>query len=189
MELETIDGKDRIIRFNSKEDSANPPELVIEQTPAELQPTADAYTRNGIYASNNYGNETALVVKDGSVDYDRRTYLKFDLSDVNAIHDATLRVYGGNTQDTTAVSMQIYGVDDDSWSETGITWSNASTSVGTLLDTITVNGTIKYYTFDVTELLAADHTVTFMLQGDGGNRTLTWNSRESASHAPVLIVK
>jgi len=192
LELEAV-GEDRTISFSSKEDAANLPELVIEQAPAALQPTADAHTRGGTYSGDNYGSETLLIVKDGTDSYDRRSYLKFDLSAVNAVHNAKLRVYGGNTQDATAIIVQAYGVVDDSWSETGITWSNAPAHTGAALNAVTVDDTIQYYEFDVTDFvqsqLATDQAVTLMLQAVGGDRTISWNSRENVASKPELVIQ
>src|SRR5438270_5598869 len=59
-----------------------------------LTPLADAYVRDGSYASTNYGSSTALYVKTDTTGFNRDSYLKFDLSSVSSIGSATLRLYG-----------------------------------------------------------------------------------------------
>src|SRR3712207_6717116 len=62
-----------------------------------LKPVADAFIRNGNYASLNYGTDTSLVVKSSTVaGYKRSSYLKFTLAEVSNISAVKLRVYGRN---------------------------------------------------------------------------------------------
>jgi hypothetical protein len=56
-----------------------------------LTPTADAYVRAGASASTNFGTVSTLLVKKGlSADYTRRSYLTFNVGEVEAFSHATL---------------------------------------------------------------------------------------------------
>lgn len=82
-----------------------------------LAPEADAYVHES-NANTNYGTATVLVTKVEG----RYAYLKFDLSTIpGPIISATLRIY----QRTGFRDLRVvYDVEDDSWTETGITWNN-----------------------------------------------------------------
>ena len=70
------------------EDSAMP-----QATITTLHPVADAYVRDGTSAANNYGSENALEIKESSVNFTRRTYLRFDVSSVTGgVSSAVLRL-------------------------------------------------------------------------------------------------
>src|SRR5205814_42503 len=57
---------------------------------AILTPLADAYVRDGTYADQNFGSDPALFVKTEVVDWNRDSYLKFDLSTVSSVGSARL---------------------------------------------------------------------------------------------------
>ncbi|MEP1489546.1 MAG: DNRLRE domain-containing protein [Algibacter sp.] len=85
-----------------------------------LSVDADTYVKEET-ASTNYVNDTNMVTKAAAA-ASRYAYLKFDLSSVpGLIISAKLRLY----QRTNNVEERnVYDVVDDSWIETGLTWSN-----------------------------------------------------------------
>src|SRR5205085_10583066 len=88
-------------------------------TSQTLAPGADAYV-NADVPSANHGTITSLRV-DASPD--TRSYLRFTISGLaGPPAKATLRVYANSSQ---SVGYDALGVADNSWSETGITYSNA----------------------------------------------------------------
>ncbi|MBO9154990.1 Ig-like domain-containing protein [Chitinophaga sp. GCM10012297] len=91
-----------------------------------LFPAADAYVRDGGSANTNFGTAHTLVVKkDGNSGYSRVSYLKFDLNGYNNPGIATLRLYitGAGTA-ASGTQWQVWKNDNDTWTETGITWNN-----------------------------------------------------------------
>jgi hypothetical protein len=141
---------------------------VFAQSSVTLTPIADAFVRNGIYAGNNFGSNTTLIVKGTTTsDFARVSYLKFQLSSVSAVVTAKLRVYGSNTESTTSISMSVFGT-GDSWTESGITWNNAPAASTTALSSVGVNNVIKYYELDVTDYVQAefggDKVASFLLK-------------------------
>lgn len=179
------------IVFSSKESSQNRPELIIVANVA-LTPSNDAYVRDGSYQGANYGNDTSLVVKKSTIGYLRKSYLKFSLNNIGNVKSAKLRLYGTN-EDATYAKVFAYGVNNDSWSESSITWNNAPGSITPLLDSESVNNVAKYYEFDVTNFVksefAGDKTASFVIKDTlTQNKLVTFNSKENSKFPPQLVV-
>lgn len=167
---------------------------VLAQSSNTLTPLADAYVRNGTYASNNYGSDTSLIVKgSASSGYARSSYLKFSLSGLSNVSSAKLRVYGRNTDNTSTINISSYGIDNDSWTESGITYSNAPAAASAALSTTSVNSQVQYYEFDVTNYVvnqfAGDKVVSFLIKDAiNQNSNIVFNSRENSKNSPQLII-
>lgn len=113
-----------------------------------LTSVADAFVRSGgsgstaAYATTNYGSDAVLTVKKESPGYDREAFLKFDLSTVPSAPDSAvlqLRVNNANTS-IASTKWAFYLVENNSWTETGINWSNKpahTTRLGELTGTVT----------------------------------------------------
>lgn len=159
-----------------------------------LAPIADAFVRNGTYAAKNYGNDTSLIVKSSTASgYTRLSYLKFSLSNVSSVSSAKLRLYGRNADNTTTISVSAYGADNDSWTETGITFNNAPAAATAALSSAGVNNIANYYELDVTSYVktqfAGDKIVTFLIKDPlTKNSNLVFNSKEKAANKPQLVV-
>ncbi|WP_221393556.1 DNRLRE domain-containing protein [Dyadobacter sp. NIV53] len=196
-EIFTVDVSDGTLNIDFLSGAAdNPIVAAIEVLPTQLtrNPVADATVRNVPNNTTNYGTAGTLEVKAGSLpSYQRKTYLKFPLSGITQAGSAKLRLYGSNIQNSTSVSMAAYGVENDDWSETGITWANAPAGSGSALGSVSVNNTVKYYEIDVTSYvqsqLAGDGTVNFLLTNPTGqNSLLSFNSRQNAVNPPELVI-
>ncbi|NEO82165.1 DNRLRE domain-containing protein [Moorena sp. SIO4G3] len=90
---------------------------------------ADTFIRGGAHSSKNNGTNGQLVVKlDQNSSYNRKTYLRFDLSELNhGIDDVSLNLTTVNLHNTKG-SIEFYGLNDgvdENWSETKTTWNNA----------------------------------------------------------------
>jgi len=162
----------------------------------QLQPAADSYVRNGAYAGDNFGSETSLYVKN-SVGVDdglsRESYLKFDLGSVSneEIVSAKLYVYGATQEGN--VDLKVYGVDDDTWIESGadgIKWNNKPDKGGGL-STLSLTGSRAWRAVDVTSYVqsqyAGDKRVSLAIARDVQQYQLSdFNSRENAENKPYL---
>ena len=159
-----------------------------------LSPIADAFVRNGSYAAVNYGRDTSLIVKGSAVsNFTRLSYLKFSLSSFSNISSAKLRIYGRNMDNTTTINISSYGANNDSWTETGITFNSAPAASTATLSSVGVNNVAKYYEFDVTSYvkaqLAGDKIVTILIKDVANqNSNVVFNSREKATNKPQLVV-
>ncbi len=171
--------------------------LVVTETSVDtttLAPLADAYVRNGTHAVYNFGTDTSLLVKaNTSAGLTRNSYLKFSLANVSNVVSAKLRLYGRNTENTSLINMLVYGVTNDSWTETGITLSNAPAPVSNPISSIRINNQAKYYELDVTDFIKSqfggDKIVSLLIKDTANqNKTLTFNSREHSINQPQLLV-
>ncbi|MFX1822399.1 Ig-like domain-containing protein, partial [Pseudarthrobacter sp. CC4] len=101
-----------------------------------LTAAADSYVTSGAIGTN-YGTSTLLGVDSSPVEV---TYLKFDLSAYagRTLVSATLQLRSAGSGSTGTQNVKL--VADDSWTESGITYSNKpqlGTSIGTLGPTTT----------------------------------------------------
>lgn len=158
-----------------------------------LAPLEDAYVRNGAYASNNYGTEAGLMAKTGSVDYTRRTYLKFGLDTLagSFVAKAVLRLYLTATDITSFEPVAAYEVADNAWTETGINWNNRPLP-GVVLDTAVISPAInRYYEWDLTAWVTAhrgDTATLCLLDTTATAFNAVFASREAAANRPELVV-
>lgn len=160
-----------------------------------LSPTADAYVRDGTYATTNFGTATTLVVKqDTNVGYNRKSFLMFDLTGIPSTSRTTLKLYGNYATSGGSSAVRCWYVASNAWTESGITWNTAPT-LSTLLSTTTVGSTAQYWTWDVTSAVQsaiASGATTFTLALDPSATTANYpsfNSREATSNQPQLVVE
>jgi len=118
--------------INTTISNANPIYNVPVEPLLKVTSTADAFVRSGgtgstaAYATTNYGTDAVLTIKKESAGYDREVYVKFDLSSFAANLDSAiiqLRVNNANTS-VANTKWGFYLVADNTWTETGINWSN-----------------------------------------------------------------
>jgi RHS repeat-associated protein len=159
-----------------------------------LNPTADAYVRDGTWANSNNGTSAGLFTqtrtKTGN-NYD--SYLKFDLSGVGSIAAAKFRI-SASVSGGTGVGMTVYSVADTTWVETSITWNNKPPRGGALSSTTVTGNTFVYYEFDVSSYVIAEkaagrNLVSFALHNPAESSQAIWmHSRETTSGSPPQLV-
>jgi N-acetylneuraminic acid mutarotase len=159
-----------------------------------LLPLADAFVRSGSFATKNYGSDTSLIVKGSIVSgYSRTSYLKFSLSSVSKVSYAKLRIYGRNIDNTKSINLSIYGLTNDSWTESGITFNNAPVAATSALSSVSVNDQPKYYELDVTNFVksqfAGDKMVSLLIKdASNQNSRVRFNSKDNVKNKPQLII-
>ncbi|MGO4495045.1 glycosyl hydrolase family 18 protein [Paenibacillus sp. 2RAB27] len=153
--------------------------------------TADTYVRGGIYASQNFGTSTTIEVKDASEDFVREGYLQFTAANLTNVTSAKIRIYG--YADSTA-TVSVYGVNNNSWTETGINFTNKPTA-STLQSTQTIGSSAQYYEFDVTnfvksKVISGDSLFSFTITGPHitQNVGVHFNSKENSANKPQLVI-
>jgi nitrous oxidase accessory protein len=174
-------------------------------TPTSLVASSDNFARGGGNASTvqGGGTDTTLLVKndDGS-DFDRQSFLKFDVPASLASAWQVLLRLGvaalGDSATKLNLSVQETG---DAWSETTLTWNNRPATTGSILDTLAgrtlvaagVDSTVE---FDVTNAAVAaaggDGVLSLRIStgyNSDGKAIVNFHSRESAdaSLRPTLV--
>ncbi len=139
----------------------------------------DAYV-DGAKPSSTLGTRPDLRVDASPV---QRTYLKFQVTGVGtrAPTTQTLRVHAGSGL---AAGFDVRAVPDNSWTEKGITYSNAP-SVGALLATSGPVTSGSWVEIPVTGLISGDGTYTLALVARS-TTALRLDARESGTSAQLL---
>lgn len=102
-----------------------------------IDPSEDAYVRDGGSAAANFGTATELVVKKRSTagtGFTRNTYLKFDVSGLASAQSVKLKLTPYQVDG--AATLEYGLLADDSWSENAITWNNQPTAASTPIGTV-----------------------------------------------------
>jgi hypothetical protein len=181
-------------------------------TENKLTAFEDAQVQGGTAANTNFGSDTVMRVKRDSnaTTNNRVSYVKFNTTGINlsGVKRAILRVSGKNAIDSADLSFHVYGLTNDSWSESAITWNNAPnldpassqiTGVGSSafpVGHLTVDNIDQIARMDVTEFIKKhpDSAVSFALiresrfSGDDADdaRHALLNTSEASSGRPYL---
>ncbi|UUN25667.1 polysaccharide lyase family 8 super-sandwich domain-containing protein [Streptomyces sp. FIT100] len=169
------------------------PSVTAGQT-VTLSPTSDAHTRDGSYATTNYGAGTLLDIKTDATGYNRRAYLKFDLASLPAAPRRAVLWLHGETADSTGTqgTLGAYATTGaDSWTEPGLTWNNQP-ALGALQSTAPLCENKDWIPLDVTALVTAAHhgdgIATVALAQATKGLAVQVHSRQNAEHRPFLQV-
>ncbi|GGB97635.1 CBM96 family carbohydrate-binding protein [Dyadobacter sediminis] len=155
-------------------------------------PEADAMVRGGSYQNQNFGSDPFMDVKNKDGELLRKSYLRFAIPGVQNIKSAKLRVYGHNHESSLAYMVDAGGVLDDTWTENGITFSNAPVEISDPQKArARVRGEWAYAELDVTEFVktqaAGDQVVSFALKG--ASQKMVFHSKENPSgFVPQLVI-
>jgi hypothetical protein len=157
-------------------------------------PSDDAYVLDGS-PDTNFGSATSLQVKyNTSAGVNREAYLKFPISSFSSIGSAILRLYGDDNGTTQNVSVTTDDSNNNSWSESTITWNNRPTIANATLATVTTTGTTNaWYTWDISSYIQAQKaagatSVTLVLRGSASSNLYFAFSSKEGSNAPQLVV-
>lgn len=167
-------------------------------TMLKVNPTDDAYVRDGSYADYNFAFDPKLDIKSmlESAGTRRKAYLKFNFGDLEgaSASSAKLRFYVPGVNTDPSRTMKLYGTSDKSWYETGITWNNAPAGTAYIGSQDISNTAGVWYEMDVTDYINAnltDEVASFLLTVEGpqsstGNFTVS--SRQDPANMPELII-
>ncbi len=161
----------------------------VYKDPLSLDASADAYVRGGDYADINYGSEPTIEIKNRSANLsdDHQGFIKFDLSSLpETVSSAKLKIYVNTNRGGTIHNCSF--IEDDSWTETGITYNNRP-AVGTKLNSKGVPNAGDWITFDVTNQVITekkgDGIISFQISDENEYTHITYDSKEGAN-APVI---
>jgi PKD repeat protein len=161
----------------------------LNPTSLTFNPIADAHV-NTSNVNGNYGTLTTLKVREGdgsSANPNYHGYLKFSLSGVTGtVSSVKLRLY---VTDPTSDLQSVFVVTDDSWTETGITYTNAPPLTGSAVGSSTAPTVGAYLEITLTPTTVSSSTTTLSLglKSAGGNSAI-FSSREDPTNKPQLTV-
>ena len=93
---------------------------VAEVTTASFAAAADAHVRDGTYATQNFGGaDRADREAEPHNRQHAQSFLPFNLTGLNTVADATLRLFGRASVATESVSVSVFGVPNNGWTEAG----------------------------------------------------------------------
>src|ERR1041385_7402822 len=143
---------------------------------------ADAQVEES-HPSTNYGTVTSLNVV-GASQPDVESYIRFTVSGVtNTVQSAKVRVF--DTNDASANGPAIYGT-SNTWTETGITWSNRTARTTGALDNKGAIRKRSWVEYSVTSVVTANGTYSFVLAADSADN-VKFSSREGTK-PPQLVL-
>ncbi|MEM7346154.1 MAG: DNRLRE domain-containing protein, partial [Chloroflexota bacterium] len=178
---------------NSGSDNSGSDNSGSDNTPITLVSIDDTYTRDGSYETDNYGSNDVMQIRNRSVDgEDKKAYIKFDISSIDNISSATLRLYGRVRRDTN--TLVIYSVGSNSWDEMEVTANNApdfDREVATLsLD----NNEDQWLEIDLTEHVKSHKEkgrpkLSLMLYSSEDGESVMYVKSKEHDNAPELIIR
>jgi hypothetical protein len=143
-------------------------------------PAADAYVIQSS-ASANYGTNTSLRVDSSPI---TRSYLRFAVSGLSGtVTSAKLRMYANSSNST---GYTVKSLSNNSWTETGITYSNAPAPGGSLATSPAITSG-KWVEADITSYIKGNGTYNLVLDTTSSTNT-SLAARESGANAPQLVV-
>lgn len=169
---------------------------------------ADAFVRDGAFASSRFGASPRLLVASGPTGQNRRVHLKFDASDLATCSRATLRLVGtlgrigptlgGRAPAPQAITLAARSAEDAAWDEESITGQNAPGMLPVAPARVVVSGpagTAARYEWDVTDLVQQQQAngrqeLGFVLYAEApGPLAAVFFSREAEeARAPELVL-
>jgi hypothetical protein len=158
-----------------------------------LVASADAVIRDGSFARENDGRSRSLAVKSSSPNFTRESYIKFTLGNLSIpVRKATIRLHP-ITVKSNGLVHEAAVVDDVTWREDAITWSNRPDAGAVLASWSPKQGEVVE--FDVTSAArsAASRGNAFSIvvravSRGGDDDWVHYASRERPSGQPVLVL-
>ncbi|WP_339234152.1 DNRLRE domain-containing protein [Paenibacillus sp. FSL R5-0517] len=174
--------------------------------------TESTYISGGTNASTNFSTSKSVKAKYDSTNVSNQalTYLKFDFTSLSetSADAAKIRIYV-NSMDAGTANLHLYGITDDSWNASTMTWNSGAPNhdgyqvSGTLgVDYFDLGITPSYdpvnqvamYDFDVTDFVnnhafGDGKKASFILQTDTVNNVgVTMDGTQGATYSPKLII-
>lgn len=156
---------------------------------------ADSYIQGGTSATNNYGANTALLVKEAaSADVKRKALLRWNLTAItNRIIEAKVRL--NTASSSTNLIENCVGLASNNWTESTVNWNNQPPSQAPFYSWFATNSrpAVEFsVTREVQEAMAVDGLLTLQISSArdvGGSGTAGYTSREGTSSLrPQLIL-
>jgi hypothetical protein len=177
-----------VVAYDSTPNASGPSNVESITTPAQptiltFTPAADTYVQSDSPASN-FGTASRLYVDNSPI---RNTLLKFTVSGVSTrtVISAKLRLY---CVDGAQIGGTFYRVADNTWTEGGVTWNNASAADANSLASLGAVAAGNWYEVDVTSLVTGDGTFSLRAISTSSNGADYSSKEGAAGFAPQLVI-
>ncbi|WP_144268131.1 DUF4978 domain-containing protein [Demequina sp. NBRC 110055] len=173
--------------------------------------TTSGYVAAGTHADTNFSSEESLKVRFDPENPDAQaiSYFQFDFSDISGSSaDASKIRIRVNEKDAGTAHLRLYGIADNSWDASTMTWNSGSPNHDDYaitgeegIDYVDLGGTpswdpidqVHVYDFDVTDFLndiayPQGKLASFMLVADGSNSVGVSIDGAGASVSPKLVI-
>jgi len=172
--------------------------FIADNDGISLEPTNDAFVRDGGSSDTDFGAATDLQVKRfvNQPGFNRRTYVEFDLTSATTINSAKLRMFGklSNALERN-IPIDVFGTDRAPWDQTTITFNNRPAIVGSSLARANVLDDLqRWVEWDLTSFVQAEKAagrskVTFVLNAAiVSNPNASFVSKEGGIFQPELLI-
>lgn len=171
------------------------PPLALESE--TVVPEADAFVRDGPYATNNYGAETTLHLKKSSAGYNRRGFVRFNLAAVSLtnFNRAWLELRSP-APPTPGIEpgMEFRLVTNDTWLEMELTWANQPAMGSPIQSWLMNTGGVERVEVTAAALgeFAGDKRLSGVIQvtSQPGDNVYYYHAREAAAgQGPRLVLE
>ncbi|GHX10206.1 polysaccharide lyase family 8 super-sandwich domain-containing protein [Vibrio cholerae] len=176
-------GKGVVVEFNA----------VPVIPPMTMSANVDAFVRDGQYANQSFGTNSYLVVKSDITGYNRKTVLKFDLSQqaLSSHSQAVLRLHVKNVNTAASRAITVSRLKSSAWQENSLTWSTLPPieQQGTTV-TISPSQVNEWIEIDVSNLIVQGE-LSLLLENKGAahqKSDVNFSSKESGL-APQLVIQ
>lgn len=122
------------------------------------------------------------MIVDGTDD-PREAYLRFSINATGTLRKAVLRLY---VTDGSKDGPKLYQAANNNWSESTLIWNNKPGVTGPVLGNLGKVNDKVWVEYDVTALVKANGTYSFVLVGDS-TESVEFTSREG-SNKPQLVL-
>ena len=163
-----------------------------------LSAIEDAHVRGGGFASTNFGASEQLELKyEADNEHNTRViFLKFDISEIESVEEATLRLFLEKNDVLEFKTLAFYDITGLEWSEAEITWENAPLEdVTHIIDAHTDNTPNVWPTLDINHMVrvhveAGTEVISIRInhRDDHWGGTIFAPSREAAENNPELVI-
>lgn len=163
-----------------------------------LYPIEDSYVKDGGDAATNFGASEQLQLKyeSGREGFTRVIFLKFDISEIESVEKATLRLFLEKNDVLEFKTLAFYDITGEEWSEHEITWENAPLEGGIhIRDAYTDNFENVWLNVNITDMVrkhveAGTKVISIRInhRDDHWGGTIFAPSKEAPANNPELVI-
>ncbi|MGC4120889.1 MAG: DNRLRE domain-containing protein [Myxococcales bacterium] len=153
---------------------------------SSLLPEADVYVRSGIYANQNFGSATSILVGLNQSGTTAGGALRFTVGALDGpVTSARLRLY---ITDGSTSSAEVWTFSSTTWGETTTTWNNRPAVDGTRIALVGVTSPSTFVEVDVTSVVRASSVLSLAFVPRSSD-LFAFNSREASTNQPTLVIQ